>query len=178
LRVICKCVHISGLKRRLLPVAQDRSYREEKLTPQGGLEFLHRTTTIDEPHWEGAGGILISSTDILPTELRTFPHSPHLATRVDADTQRSTHRSTFPPRSSLTSRTSSVGPSRTPPRCKRRYRARPLYKMDSCRSRTKSCCRRYRLGGLVRPARLRRLYSVPLRLQLHPRRRPHLHSMR
>lgn len=39
---------------------------------QGGLEFVDRHTTIDAPYFEGLGGVLISTTDILPTELREF----------------------------------------------------------------------------------------------------------
>ncbi|KAL1408626.1 hypothetical protein Q8F55_005439 [Vanrija albida] len=35
----------------------------------GALEFMTKSTTIDEPSFEGPGGILIGSTDILPTEL-------------------------------------------------------------------------------------------------------------
>ncbi|TXT10844.1 hypothetical protein VHUM_02349 [Vanrija humicola] len=35
----------------------------------GALEFMTHSTTIDEPSFEGPGGILIGSTDILPTEL-------------------------------------------------------------------------------------------------------------
>ncbi|ODO08112.1 hypothetical protein I350_03696 [Cryptococcus amylolentus CBS 6273] len=38
---------------------------------KGGLEFVDQFTTIDNPHYEGPGGILISSIDILPTELAT-----------------------------------------------------------------------------------------------------------
>jgi hypothetical protein len=38
---------------------------------QGGLEFVDRHTTIDSPYAEGPGGILISTIDILPSELRT-----------------------------------------------------------------------------------------------------------
>ena len=37
---------------------------------QGGLEFIDRHTTIGSPYFEGPGGMLISTTDILPTELR------------------------------------------------------------------------------------------------------------
>ena len=37
---------------------------------QGNLEFMDRHTTIDQPYYEGPGGIVISSIDILPTELR------------------------------------------------------------------------------------------------------------
>lgn len=46
------------------------SIRDCTLTFQGGLEFLTKHTTIDDPHWKGPGEILVSSTDILPTELR------------------------------------------------------------------------------------------------------------
>lgn len=35
----------------------------------GNLEFVDRHTTIDQPYFEGPGGILISTVDILPTEL-------------------------------------------------------------------------------------------------------------
>lgn len=37
---------------------------------EGALEFMNHYTTIDEPVFEGPGGILIGSTDVLPTELR------------------------------------------------------------------------------------------------------------
>ncbi|WWD17363.1 hypothetical protein CI109_101804 [Kwoniella shandongensis] len=36
---------------------------------EGGLEFVNKYTTIDEPYFEGPNGMLISSIDILPTEL-------------------------------------------------------------------------------------------------------------
>jgi hypothetical protein len=36
----------------------------------GNLEFVNQHTTIDKPYFEGTGGILMSSIDILPTELR------------------------------------------------------------------------------------------------------------
>ncbi|BEI93733.1 uncharacterized protein CcaverHIS019_0601920 [Cutaneotrichosporon cavernicola] len=36
---------------------------------EGALEFMNHYTTIDEPVFEGPGGILIGSTDVLPTEL-------------------------------------------------------------------------------------------------------------
>ncbi|KAI9639515.1 Saccharopine dehydrogenase-domain-containing protein [Dioszegia hungarica] len=55
---------------------------------EGGLEFMDRITTIDDPFCVGPGGILISSTDILPTELpadasayfssRILPYVQHL----------------------------------------------------------------------------------------------------
>lgn len=31
---------------------------------------MNKSTTIDEPYFDGPGGMLIGSTDILPTELR------------------------------------------------------------------------------------------------------------
>jgi alpha-aminoadipic semialdehyde synthase len=37
---------------------------------QGALEFMNKATSIDEPCFTGPGGILVGSTDILPTELR------------------------------------------------------------------------------------------------------------
>jgi alpha-aminoadipic semialdehyde synthase len=37
---------------------------------EGSLEFVDAHTTIDQPYFEGPGGILVSSVDILPTELR------------------------------------------------------------------------------------------------------------
>jgi alpha-aminoadipic semialdehyde synthase len=39
---------------------------------EGALEFMNHYTTIDEPVFEGPGGILIGSTDVLPTELREY----------------------------------------------------------------------------------------------------------
>ncbi|EIW70700.1 hypothetical protein TREMEDRAFT_29255 [Tremella mesenterica DSM 1558] len=35
----------------------------------GGLEFVDKHTTIDQPHFIGPGGVLISTTDILPAEM-------------------------------------------------------------------------------------------------------------
>lgn len=50
---------------------------------QGGLEFVDRHTTIDDPFFVGPGGVLISSTDILPTELRQFDSkSPSLVRQL------------------------------------------------------------------------------------------------
>lgn len=37
---------------------------------QGGLEFADRHTSIDAPYFEGPARILVSTTDILPTEMR------------------------------------------------------------------------------------------------------------
>lgn len=37
---------------------------------QGGLAFVDKHTTIDAPFFEAAGDVLVSSIDILPTELR------------------------------------------------------------------------------------------------------------
>jgi alpha-aminoadipic semialdehyde synthase len=48
---------------------------------QGGLEFVDRHTTIDQPSFEGPGGVLISTTDILPTELPTDA-SNHFSSRI------------------------------------------------------------------------------------------------
>ena len=39
---------------------------------KGNLEFVDRHTTIDKPYFEGPGGMLISTVDILPTELGEF----------------------------------------------------------------------------------------------------------
>lgn len=39
---------------------------------KGNLEFVDRHCTIDEPHFVGPAGILISTIDILPTELGMF----------------------------------------------------------------------------------------------------------
>lgn len=36
---------------------------------KGNLEFIDRHCTIDLPHYVGPAGILISTVDILPTEL-------------------------------------------------------------------------------------------------------------
>ena len=47
------------------------TYTDEE---QGNIEFMDRHTTIDSPYFEGPGGILVSSIDILPTELRNFAH--------------------------------------------------------------------------------------------------------
>jgi len=49
------------------------SYRYDWANGKGGLEFVDRHTTIDQPYFEGPGGMLISTTDILPTELRKLP---------------------------------------------------------------------------------------------------------
>jgi hypothetical protein len=56
---------------------------------QGGLEFVDRHTTIDAPYFVGQGGVLISTTDILPTELRKLLaiHTPYLA-RTDHSSDR------------------------------------------------------------------------------------------
>ncbi|ORX36707.1 Saccharopine dehydrogenase-domain-containing protein [Kockovaella imperatae] len=35
----------------------------------GNLEFMDRSTTIDQPYYDGPGGVMISSIDILPSEL-------------------------------------------------------------------------------------------------------------
>jgi len=52
------------------------SYRYDCVNRKGGLEFVDRHTTIDQPYFEGPGGMLISTTDILPTELRELPLQP------------------------------------------------------------------------------------------------------
>lgn len=36
---------------------------------------MNKSTTIDEPYFDGPGGMLIGSTDILPTELRKLSHA-------------------------------------------------------------------------------------------------------
>ncbi|KAL7421814.1 hypothetical protein Q5752_003585 [Cryptotrichosporon argae] len=48
---------------------------------KGGLEFVDRHTTIDSPSFEGPGGVLVSSTDILPSELPTDA-SRHFSDRI------------------------------------------------------------------------------------------------
>ncbi|WVQ72546.1 hypothetical protein IAR50_002103 [Cryptococcus sp. DSM 104548] len=47
----------------------------------GGLEFVDQFTTIDNPHYEGPGGILINSIDILPAELAADA-SDHFSTAL------------------------------------------------------------------------------------------------
>lgn len=47
-----------------------KALQPDQLTTQGGLEFADRHTSIDAPYFDGPGGILVSTTDILPTELR------------------------------------------------------------------------------------------------------------
>ena len=89
----------------------------------GGLEFLDRHTTIDEPYWEGPGGLLISSTDILPTELRECLTTFHACLRVinrgrgmTTDSQLWMLQNTFHPRYSPTFNTLSVFRSPTSPK--------------------------------------------------------------
>ncbi|WVR06970.1 hypothetical protein IAU60_004007 [Kwoniella sp. DSM 27419] len=48
---------------------------------EGGLQFVNEFTTIDKPYFEGPNGILISSIDILPTELAADA-SKHFSSKV------------------------------------------------------------------------------------------------
>nr|XP_019046253.1 alpha-aminoadipic semialdehyde synthase [Kwoniella bestiolae CBS 10118]OCF25183.1 alpha-aminoadipic semialdehyde synthase [Kwoniella bestiolae CBS 10118] len=64
-----------GQKQKLVAV-QDITCDKE-----GGLEFVNQFTTIDEPYFEGPGGILISSIDILPTELAADA-SAHFSSKI------------------------------------------------------------------------------------------------
>ncbi|WVQ82294.1 hypothetical protein IAT38_004422 [Cryptococcus sp. DSM 104549] len=48
---------------------------------EGGLEFVSQFTTIDKPFYEGPNGILISTIDILPTELATDA-STHFSEKI------------------------------------------------------------------------------------------------
>ncbi|KAK4684901.1 alpha-aminoadipic semialdehyde synthase, partial [Tremellales sp. Uapishka_1] len=47
----------------------------------GGLEFVNQHTTIDKPYYEGSGGLLVSTIDILPTELPREA-SEHFSQRI------------------------------------------------------------------------------------------------
>ncbi|OCF43182.1 alpha-aminoadipic semialdehyde synthase [Kwoniella heveanensis CBS 569] len=65
----------AGGKQKLVAV-QDVTCDKE-----GGFQFVNKFTTIDEPYCEGPGGILISSIDILPTELAADA-STHFSSKI------------------------------------------------------------------------------------------------
>ncbi|WWC89390.1 uncharacterized protein L201_004313 [Kwoniella dendrophila CBS 6074] len=65
----------SGDKQKLVAV-QDITCDKE-----GTLEFVNQFTTIDQPYYEGPGGMLISSIDILPTELAADA-SAHFSSKI------------------------------------------------------------------------------------------------
>nr|XP_019010907.1 alpha-aminoadipic semialdehyde synthase [Kwoniella pini CBS 10737]OCF49688.1 alpha-aminoadipic semialdehyde synthase [Kwoniella pini CBS 10737] len=65
----------SGEKQKLVAV-QDITCDKE-----GGLEFVDQFTTIDNPYFEGPGGMLISSIDILPSELAADASS-HFSSKI------------------------------------------------------------------------------------------------
>ncbi|WRT66305.1 uncharacterized protein IL334_003260 [Kwoniella shivajii] len=68
-------LNAAGDKQKLLAV-QDITCDKE-----GGLEFVNQFTTIDQPCFKGPGGILISSIDILPTELAADA-SAHFSSKI------------------------------------------------------------------------------------------------
>nr|XP_018263129.1 alpha-aminoadipic semialdehyde synthase [Kwoniella dejecticola CBS 10117]OBR85287.1 alpha-aminoadipic semialdehyde synthase [Kwoniella dejecticola CBS 10117] len=65
----------SGGRQKLVAV-QDITCDKE-----GGLEFVNQFTTIDEPYFQGPGGMLISSIDILPSELAADA-SGHFSSKI------------------------------------------------------------------------------------------------
>ncbi|WVQ99333.1 hypothetical protein IAU59_006466 [Kwoniella sp. CBS 9459] len=68
-------INSAGGKQKLVAV-QDVTCDKE-----GGFQFVDQFTTIDEPYSEGPNGILISSIDILPTELAADA-STHFSSKI------------------------------------------------------------------------------------------------
>ncbi|WVF71526.1 hypothetical protein IAT40_006334 [Kwoniella sp. CBS 6097] len=68
-------INSAGGKQKLVAI-QDVTCDKE-----GGFQFVNKFTTIDEPYFEGPGGMLISSIDILPTELAADA-SAHFSSKI------------------------------------------------------------------------------------------------